>query len=898
MVSNKLVPACIAAVTLGIPSAPRAATFDCTKARSPSEVLICNDPQLSKMDDALGALYWRAKSHVSDPVAFKKQTNAEWRIREKTCVDRQCMIDWYQRRTAQLSAILNQPSIASSQSPAATPQPQTDNAATIATTVTTTDDSDHSVVIVLLIAGSAWLLWAMKNRKGKSTTAAPPKNDLHIRIEGHRRSAAPINRPRAARGIPTNWVSPGQSISVAGFTLPGGMLYVGSTLFCSDGTSEPAQIDPQLPVDTQPVNPEERLFGYWPRYDEISKSARKAYLIWLAGGRRDPNANIGYVFLFYYGLERRVLVDAQSDPAAAAEIPQILGEIVRLQSLYANSSFQRYSADFVDYLASKDASARMYLQNPPPSTNSRGLPLPLRIGLGQSAIDDHSVPPAWALAWVRSDANVHLPTAAKRCTSQFDAQFRQLYAQRLGEGLRLAVNRTKLKINYRAASGGLSSRTFSAAIGDLPDVTAVITPVKKLQAIVDESAASLDAYSRYIGRHADKEQSLEATLLLPHALWSESIKDAVQRIDQRVGDGMLVIEVGDIVSAFGGSASVTRERLKALVQSLQSRGIGVEPDVLAGAKIPKSEDSVVLFRLTRVEGTGIADSAAGYEALAVMLDLAITLANADGKISGREVQFLNRQVDAWSHVGVGAQRRLRARLRLGIVYPPALASLKSRIEPLPDDAKSALAKLLSALALADGKLSPAAVKHLEKVYRLLGIERTVLYNELHAASATLDGKGLTASRSPPPIAPLVTPTRSPGTAPFISGIKLDPARIAALQIETERVTAMLSRVFVDQETVTAPVVEPTEEMQSSDGNEQSTILLGLDTEHSAFLRTLLTRPSWSRAELDDIAADMELMLDGALERINEAALDTYENRIAEGDDPIEIAQDLLQSVPA
>lgn len=895
MVSNKLVPACIAAVTLGMSSALRAATFDCTNARSPSEVLICNDPELSKMDDALGALYWRAKSHAPDPVAFKKQTNAEWRIREKTCIDRQCMVDWYQRRTAQLSAILNQPPNTSSQSPAATLQPQADNAAT---TVTTTEDSDHSLMVVLLVAGSAGLLWAIKNRHSKSSAAEAPKDDPHIRVESRPRPAATIKSPRAGRAIPTSWIPPDQSIAVAGLTLPGGMLYIGSTLTCPDGTPEPAQIDPQLAVDARPVWPAERLFGYWPRYDEISKSARKAYLTWLAGGRRDPNANIGYIFLFYYGLERRVLVDAQSDPAAAAEIPQILREIVRLQSLYANNSFQRYSADLVDYLASKDAGARMYLQNPPPATNSRGLPLPLRIGLGQSAIDDHSVPPAWALAWVRSDANVHLPSAAKRCTSQFDAQFKQLYGHRLGEGLRLAVNRTKLKINYRPASGGLLARTFSAAIGDLPDVTAVITPVKKLQAIVDESAASLDAYSRYIGRHADKEQSLEATLLLPHALWSESIKNAVQSIDQRVGDGMLVIKVGDIVSAFGGSASVTRDRLKALVQSLQSRGVGVEPDVLAGAKIPKSEDSVVLFRLTPVEGKGIADSTSGYEALAVMLDLAMTLANADGKISGREVQFLNRQVDAWSHVGVGAQRRLRARLRLGIVYPPSVASLKSRIEPLPDDAKSALAKLLSALALADGQLSPAAVKHLEKLYRLLGIESTVLYNELHAASATLDGKVPTASRSPPPIAALVTPTRPPGTASFISGIKLDPARIAALQIETERVTAMLSRVFVDQETVTAPVVEPIEEMQSSDGNEQSATLLGLDAEHSAFLRTLLTRPSWSRAELDDIAADMELMLDGALERINEAVLDTYENRIAEGDDPIEIAQDLLQSVPA
>ena len=41
-----------------------------------------------------------------------------------------------------------------------------------------------------------------------------------------------------------------------------------------------------------------------------------------------------------------------------------------------------------------------------------------------------------------------------------------------------------------------------------------------------------------------------------------------------------------------------------------------------------------------------------------------------------------------------------------------------------------------------------------------------------------------------------------------------------------------------------------------------------------------------------------MMLDGALERVNEATLEVFDARIAEGDDPIEIAQDLMESVNA
>jgi uncharacterized tellurite resistance protein B-like protein len=330
--------------------------------------------------------------------------------------------------------------------------------------------------------------------------------------------------------------------------------------------------------------------------------------------------------------------------------------------------------------------------------------------------------------------------------------------------------------------------------------------------------------------------------------------------------------------------------------------MGVEPDVLAGAKAPKADDWVVLFRIPANEAASTSATDSAYAAVAVMLDLAITLANADGKISGREVQFLNRQIDTWSHVGESAQRRLRARLRLGIVYPPTLASLRNRIEPLPLAARSGLAKLLSALAVADGKLRPSAVKHLEKVYQLLGIDSSDLYSSLHVASAaaeapstaSADSTAVSIKASPGTPAERVTRPRNVASAP--GSLNLDADRISALQIESERVTALLSKVF-EEEAPPDAVATPAEEI-ASEPADRGPRLLGLDAEHSAFLRVLLTRPSWSRAELNDIAADMEMMLDGALERVNEAALDKLDARIADGDDPIEIAQDLLESTIA
>jgi uncharacterized tellurite resistance protein B-like protein len=620
---------------------------------------------------------------------------------------------------------------------------------------------------------------------------------------------------------------------------------------------------------------------------------------------------VGYVFLFFYGLERRILVDAKTDAAARAEVPAIIAEVERLRAIYENRSFQSYTKSFLEYVVASGAFEKaLYLREPPPATASRGMPLLLRAGLGQCALDGTPVPAAWALSWARSEPNVSIPRVAARCPAQFDGQFKRIYGERFADGVKLSVNRTKLKVSYRAASGGLLSENFSSDFGDLPDVSTVVTPLKKLQGVIDEAAAGLEAYSRFIGRHADKAESLEATVLLPKELWGATVKATVGALDARVGTGMVVIKLGELLSAFGGSAAPSREILKNLFGVLRSQSIGVEPDVLSGAKTPKADDSVVLFRLAANEAAISSAAESAYAAVAVMLDLAITLANADGKISGREVQFLNRQVDAWSHVGESAQRRLRARLRLGIVYPPTLASLKNRIEPLPAAARTALAKLLSALAMADGKLDAAAVKHLEKVYAFLGIDGTALYSELHGVAAAADRSKATPSATRPGLthAPTASSTASPDQAPTQrtaagnaatnSGrMQLDPARIAALQAESERVTALLSKVF-EEETPAVPTTVVTAEDAGPEPSERAPRLLGLDGEHSAFLRVLVTRHSWSRAELNDIAADMEMMLDGALERVNEAALEMFDARIAEGDDPIEIARDLMENVNA
>jgi hypothetical protein len=83
------------------PAGPRP-SFDCAKARSTPQKLICGDPQLAQLDRELGRLYAQAKAGAADPARFRRHSDAQWRRREAICGDRECLLAWYAQRRAEL----------------------------------------------------------------------------------------------------------------------------------------------------------------------------------------------------------------------------------------------------------------------------------------------------------------------------------------------------------------------------------------------------------------------------------------------------------------------------------------------------------------------------------------------------------------------------------------------------------------------------------------------------------------------------------------------------------------------------------------------------------------------------------------------------------------------------
>jgi hypothetical protein len=92
---------------------------------------------------------------------------------------------------------------------------------------------------------------------------------------------------------------------------------------------DPSTIYIHLPItEDYRVDP----LPYWPHYIDISPGQRFVYLNWLRN--IDNPIGIGYVFLYYYGLERHLLV---------GDFEKAFNQIIRLRNIHKNQSFQKYS---------------------------------------------------------------------------------------------------------------------------------------------------------------------------------------------------------------------------------------------------------------------------------------------------------------------------------------------------------------------------------------------------------------------------------------------------------------------------------------------------------------------------------------------------------------------------
>ncbi|GCJ27288.1 hypothetical protein BvCmsL119A_00489 [Escherichia coli] len=677
-------------------------------------------------------------------------------------------------------------------------------------------------------------------------------------------------------GALARWILPGEVITVGGVEVTGGHFYLGQRMKPAgqnlsgyyDDSSEASLIYCALKIYPKPYIYEDNSLGYWPRFSSLSPEARGAYLSWLASDRCDTSCPIGYVFIYLYGLERRALVDSRDNNISDDEFYSLFKEICRLRSVFnENRSFRNYSSQLLEAMSilRPDDNFAAVPGNDSEFSNS----MQFRLTLAKTVEAGTPVPADLALTWVTNHTEYSLRTPARRCAKEFAALFKQRYTLKYGEGMVVKPNKTRLRLDYAPASPSL--RGIRLPVPDLPDPSALKGPVQKIMALADICTDALDAYSRYLGRKGSSINDTAAILLIPSEIVSESAEKIISAFKRWADDAILskdgVVSVADYWSHMNATcpAKINKKESDLMQAFAQKMGYCLAPDPYYHHVKANVDGVLVLFPAS--EGGHFSPSPEFITAV-LTLRLGAVVALIDNSLDQAEQKVLENAINNASFSD-DEKRSLHAYLTWQLHTPANMTGMKSRIELLGAAEKSAVGKVIVSVACSDGRITPAEIKQLEKIYTSLGLDPSSVSSNIHQHSATE-----TALVSSVPA--------NQSTA----GFTLDANVLARHESATDDVRKLLNSIFTEEEP------EQPESAPASLTGEG-----GLDSAHSQLYRRLLEKEQWSRKEATELCSNWNLMLGGALEVINDWSYAVVDAPVLEDTDDhiwvdMEIAKEL------
>jgi len=471
---------------------------------------------------------------------------------------------------------------------------------------------------------------------------------------------------------------------------------------------------------------------YWPSYSKISPQSRAAYLRWLADGRRTPGTYIGYVFLYFYGLERRVVDMLGTNNIHPTELDAINTELDALDAVYGNNgSFHGYAAGLRNLIGTARTLDTDEI-GAAPARNERtwNVPYTLHVGLGSMAAEQKPIPVEWALAWIWYHPTTPPRTPQRRCREQFDTLFAACYTDKHGTGIVLRPGKKHLSSSYRAASLGIG--TIDLDIRGIPAVFDQTAPLKSLAAIAESVSNDLEPYSRFIGRRPDDGGTLAAAATLPPAVVLNTNDPHIRELrdwaeNHLNGKDTAVVNGGELVNRWGQLASLRKADSASAAALLQHLGYGIEPDVrLAGPTLGLAP--IVLFR-ARPDTPQTAGT--DYAVATLAAHLGITVAAADGRIDDTERDQLSRYLRSAFGLTAGEQHRLHAHTEWLASNDLKLTGLKARLVTLTQPQREAFSDFLLGIAAADGIVTPTEVSTLTRLHKMLGLDPDQVPNRIH-----------------------------------------------------------------------------------------------------------------------------------------------------------------------
>lgn len=668
------------------------------------------------------------------------------------------------------------------------------------------------------------------------------------------------------------WISEDEQLSINGRQLTKGFFYFGGVMNSLDGYGiEPSLVDDKRPASSPSVDSEiytDESLGYWPTYASLSKGCRGAYLDWLASDRSNPNTPIGYVFIYFYGFERRVIENKSNNQITNEEYIAIFEEVLRLNSVFnANRSFRGYSANFLELMALQRPTLLEDRLADIPETNNA---LSFKVNLATTIANGNPVTAPLALEWLKNTFEYSLKTPARRCEEEFSQLFQIKFSDKFGEGISVKPNKTKLRLSYHAASNGVHG--VDLELGDLPDPSILKGPIKKLIPIAEQCTEELNSYSRYLGKADTSRSDIAALMLLPKELANEANSPVIETFkswaNQIISSNDGLTTVKDFWTHTGTPLpKAFNKKENELVANLAAKAeIGIAPDQRFHHAKLKIDDNIVLFSPGHGE---FFEPSSAFNQVSLAIRLGAMVATIDGTVDQHEKIALQTLINHDDKLSPSEKNSLNAYLTWRLNAPLNNTGLKARIEKLGVPQVEFLKRFMLSIALADGKIDASEIKQIEKLYTSLGLDKSLVTSDIHAFAS-----------SKQPIS-----ATSKDASIDKSTFQLDEGILAIHESDTNDAKSMLESIFAVDEEVELEV-RPT-----ADVNEE-----GLDSPYKELFETLIAKESWPRKEVHELCSKLNIMVDGALETINDWAYDKVDAPVLDDDGDIYVDLEIVEEL--
>lgn len=766
-----------------------------------------------------------------------------------------------------------------------------------------------AVVIIVVVAVIVSVVTQMLESKTKSESKRSPPNttsSAKVLPDRPKQTQRPA-KPRSKESFELRWFGKGTTLEVGGLRLDSPCVY--ATAGERGGyfnATDPSEILIDSPV-RRPRGPVPAL-GYWPWYSRMEPEQRFEYLAWLASGRDRLPANEGHLFLYFYGIERRLLLDE-------ADRGWGLQEIVRLRKLdeprRATSdgrSFRGYTTGLLWFEVARtpgsfdERSFEKVMQ-----LTERWTPELLSAPLAWLAAKERPLPASVAKHIAGTDPGSQRSVVTKRLPEEFDELFRTRYMDAFdGEGISLKVSKRPTWHTYRPASGGINEMRVQVA-----NPMGIRSQFKKLPEIWNSCIADLRKLSRVSASIDGDAMTVDAWEAMPDELradidhpLAQSVTDILSQQDRgpESDDGVAMQSASTIVAAgrFAELVGIDRRPKLTAAQSrkvattLEHTGYGIVPDARL-TQIRYGWDDLVAVV------PGLDDDAVEstrYNAASCVLRLGLSIALADGEADELELRMLTDHIDAVFDLSPEEQQRLAALRDLLLTTGSDIRPIVKKIEQmLPPDARRKVGRLLVVVAAASNGIDQSERAALRKAFRALGLTSELLEETIAEVAPDADESEVT-------VKPAGQRSRTGEVIPTqkseASAFKLNHAAISSIMSETRQVSVMLAEAMgaADAESAESPdsvdAPEAREPETSGVAAVKTAGYRGPGGRYEPLFATLIVRERWSRDEADAVARSHGLMLDAGVETINDWAFDSLGAPLVEDDgDELVVDRSLL-----